>query len=494
MKKNIIITDRKSALAKLIADYDILTPQEYFSNDLDILNKAKKLQFINLCRSYDYLSAGYYCSLFAEARRQKMLPDVNTLLELNWKRIHSLFLDELDEILQSLNGKIEPDKNHHIRIYFGQTREPIFAALAKEIFAYIHCPMLDVVLSRPSNKNPKIKSIEPLSIDKIPIEEKGFFVESLQAYTGAKRQRQKSPQTYKYHLAILCSPEDEYGASNPKAIKNFIKAGEKLGVYVEVLTSQDISRLNEFDALFIRDNTVVNNHTFRFAKKAAFEGLVVIDDPLSIIRCGNKVYLEEYLRKANLPRPRSMIIDKSFLKSFDSSTFPFDFPVVLKVPDSSFSLGVKKADNAPEFKKMAEAMLGNSELVIIQEFMKTSYDWRVGVLNGEILYVCKYFMADDHWQIYNHDSQGDEKYGYVKTLAIHETPKDVLTLSLKATKIIGDGLYGVDIKEGPNGDFKIVEVNDNPNIDAGFEDEISGMALYEKIIQDFIRRIDAIGS
>ncbi len=62
------------------------------------------------------------------------------------------------------------------------------------------------------------------------------------------------------------------------------------GSRTELITRDDSNRLSEFDALFIRETTSVDHHTNRIARKALAEGLVVIDDPESILRCSNKVY------------------------------------------------------------------------------------------------------------------------------------------------------------------------------------------------------------
>ncbi len=51
------------------------------------------------------------------------------------------------------------------------------------------------------------------------------------------------------------------------------------------------------------------------------------------------------------------------------------------------------------------------------------------------------------------------------------------------------GLYGVDIKE-VNGKFYIIEVNDNPSIDAGVEDAHLGDQLYLNIMSSISNRID----
>ncbi len=47
----------------------------------------------------------------------------------------------------------------------------------------------------------------------------------------------------------------------------------------------------------------------------------------------------------------------------------------------------------------------------------------------------------------------------------------MVDIGLRAAQLIGDGLYGVDIKENADGIF-VVEVNDNPNIDHGVEDHV----------------------
>jgi glutathione synthase/RimK-type ligase-like ATP-grasp enzyme len=70
---------------------------------------------------------------------------------------------------------------------------------------------------------------------------------------------------------------------------------------VEFLERADYGRLLEFDALFIRETTAVNHHTYRFARRAAQDDLVVIDDPQSILRCTNKVWLAQRMTRAGVP-------------------------------------------------------------------------------------------------------------------------------------------------------------------------------------------------
>jgi glutathione synthase/RimK-type ligase-like ATP-grasp enzyme len=275
-----------------------------------------------------------------------------------------------------------------------------------------------------------------------------------------------------------------------KALRKFEEAADELNVYTEFITREDYSRLAEFDALFIRETTSVNHHTYRFSRKAHAEGLVVIDDPWSILRCANKVYLAERLAQAKVPAPRTVILQKESLKNSPAS-LGVTFPCVLKQPDSAFSKGVVKAENEADFREKLDTLFEKSDLIIAQEFMASDFDWRVGILDRKPFYVCKYYMAQGHWQICNWDGEsiGDRRFGRSETLRVEDAPPAVVQAALKAANLIGDGFYGVDLKQ--IGDkVVVIEVNDNPSIDAGVEDLVLKDELYLTVIRSIINRID----
>ncbi|MGH8018519.1 MAG: ATP-grasp domain-containing protein, partial [Opitutaceae bacterium] len=165
------------------------------------------------------------------------------------------------------------------------------------------------------------------------------------------------------------------------------------------------------------------------------------------------------------------------------------YPLVLKIPDSAFSLGVFKVANEDEFRAKAADLLDDSDLVLAQEFLPTDFDWRVGVLDRKPIFVCRYFMSKDHWQIYNHARKAAESSGDFDSMPVEKAPPAVIETALHAASLIGDGLYGVDLKQ--KGDkCCVIEINDNPNIDAGVEDESLGQKLYERIMQSFFERIE----
>ena len=121
--------------------------------------------------------------------------------------------------------------------------------------------------------------------------------------------------------------------------------------------------------------------------------------------------------------------------------------------------------------------------------MPTDFDWRVTVFDRRPLFVCKYFMAPGHWQVIKRDPAARGE-GRTQALAVGEAPEIVISTAVRAADLIGAGLYGVDLKQIGDKCY-LIEVNDNPNIDAGNEDQVLGNALYREILGVFARRIAA---
>jgi glutathione synthase/RimK-type ligase-like ATP-grasp enzyme len=241
--------------------------------------------------------------------------------------------------------------------------------------------------------------------------------------------------------------------------------------------------------LFIRETTAVDHHTYQFAQKAEFAHMPVIDDPNSILKCANKVYLAELLRENDLAMPRTDILYRDQPSALERTADLLGFPLVLKIPDGSFSRGVHKAATMEELKERSKELFQSSVLVLAQEFMYTDFDWRIGVLGGRPLFACKYFMSIGHWQIYNHSAKSSQRSGGFETIAVEQAPAEAIKLAVKACSLIGTGLYGVDIKQ--SGDrFSIIEVNDNPNIDAGVEDGHLGKLCYLRVMEHFFSEME----
>ena len=232
----------------------------------------------------------------------------------------------------------------------------------------------------------------------------------------------------------------------------------------------------------------------RFAHRAEREDMVVIDDPVSILRCTNKIDLHDRLRSLFRPTPRTEIVFRDDARKLEALPDLLGLPIVLKIPDGSFSRGIHKVETPEQLKAAAEQLFQHTALLLAQEYLYTEFDWRIGVLDGEPLYACQYFMSRGHWQIYDHApkagaGKGTVRSGGFKTLPIREAPSEVVRLATRASNAIGNGLYGVDLKMVKDRTV-IIEVNDNPSIDAGVEDAYLGEDLYRRIMSEFLRRLE----
>ena len=196
--------------------------------------------------------------------------------------------------------------------------------------------------------------------------------------------------------------------------------------------------------------------------------------------------MHELFTANGVPTPQTWIIDRRFLDEHDLGEF--EFPLVLKIPDGSFSTGVFKVDSPETLRRKALEMLKASDIILAQELLYTEYDWRIGLLDGKPLFAVQYKMARNHWQIYKHSASGRATSGPSVTVGVEQVPAGVIDVAVAAGGLIGNNLYGVDIKQTDKGLF-VIEVNDNPNIDAGVEDEILKDALYFRLLDSFYQRI-----
>jgi len=145
----------------------------------------------------------------------------------------------------------------------------------------------------------------------------------------------------------------------------------------------------------------------------------------------------------------------------------------------------------PGLNARAAELFVDTDLILLQEFMPTDFDWRVGVLDGEPLFVCKYMMAKKHWQIVKHEANGQAIEGGFECVPVGEAPRDVVDVAVKAASLIGNGLYGVDLKQNERGVF-IIEINDNPNMDHGVEGAVLKDAMWEKLLNWYLVRLNPI--
>lgn len=479
-----IVVDRLGDLPAAVAVYPAMTARDYIMQPRASRRTVPKI--LNLSRSYGYQTLGYYCSLLAEARGHKVVPTVATVLELTRRSSYTYALAELEDTLNRTIRRLAdpPTASFRLLVCLGQVDDSRFARFGRQLFDWFRCPILEVFVK--AGETWRVRKLAPMAITELNEAGKAQLGAAIQAHV---RQPWKSPRAKappRFTLGVLLDPKEVLPPSDLATVRHFERIAESIGLGVEIIGRKDFDRIAEFDALWIRENTSIDHHTFRFAKRAEQEGLPVIDDPASIIRCTNKVYLAELLHGNGVPTPKTVIL--SSVKDLDPLERQLSYPMVLKIPDGSFSRGVAKVGDRAELERMVRGMLEDSDLILAQEFMYTAYDWRVGVLDGEPLFVSQYLMARRHWQIVRHTDGGRPLEGGFRTVPVQAAPRDLVEVAVRAARLIGRGLYGVDLKATERGVF-VIEINDNPNLVHDVEDAAERDEVWRRIAGWFLRRL-----
>jgi len=486
MSSWVILVDNLKDVSNTETPHKVMTVREYLMHPK--LFAGANPTILNLSRSYAYQGAGYYASLLAEARQHRVVPTVETMIELSRKQLYQHALPELEDRLNRCLRKMaaaDAAGVTRMMVYLGQIGDPVLEPFARLLFDWFRAPVLEVVLEDGEWRS--IRRIRVVSVDDLTPEERSLFLAAVESYTTRPWRAPKQRALMKYSLAVLSDPKEDLPPSSIASLKYMAKVAARHGVEVVPIGRGDLDRLAQFDALFIRETTNIDNHTYRFARRAVQEGMPVIDDPVSMIRCTNKVYLTELLNSNGIATPKTIVL--SSLKEAGDLEAQLGSPVVLKIPDGSFSRGVFRVAGAEPIREKLKELFQESAILLAQEYCPTDFDWRIGVLDGEPLFACQYQMAKKHWQIVRHEAGKKSVEGGFKTISLAETPPAVVDIAVRAARLIGDGLYGVDLKM--IGDrVVVIEINDNPNLDHGVEDQAERDIVWDQLIRWFVRRLE----
>lgn len=264
---------------------------------------------------------------------------------------------------------------------------------------------------------------------------------------------------------------------------NFRQAALELGHHLDFLLKNDVKYLKNYDAVFIRALTDPLNASYIVSRIAELNGIRVLDRSSDIRVCSDKINMYTHLKKAGVPMPRTEFLDHEELSDGNAKDFfeSMGIPLVLKAPNSSFSAFVEKVSTPDEFVRVGKKFLRRADIIVVQQYIPSRFDWRVVLLDGKVISIVKYIMKENAWKIVDHDHDGKLLMCDTQGMDIGEVDPKLLEVALLAGNSIGKGLYGVDIKEVDN-EYFVIEVNDNPNIDEGLEDSKSPR-IYEWIIR-----------
>src|SRR5438552_5127504 len=132
-------------------------------------------KLVKLSRSYAYQSKGYYASLLAEARGHRVVPTVETMLELRESKLYEHALPELEDELNRCARKADyqPEAEFRLLVCFGISADPRFEAFGRLLFDWFRCPALEITV------NPgtwlSIERIRPRTITRLATSDATFF-------------------------------------------------------------------------------------------------------------------------------------------------------------------------------------------------------------------------------------------------------------------------------------------------------------------------------
>jgi glutathione synthase/RimK-type ligase-like ATP-grasp enzyme len=271
------------------------------------------------------------------------------------------------------------------------------------------------------------------------------------------------------------------------ALMRLGQVAQKLGHRLDFLFRPDMYKIPQYDAVFIRALTDPLNSSYIASRLAQMNGVRVLDDPDSIFICCDKLNMYRCLQRAGVPMPETVFLQENDLTIETGSELltTMGAPLVLKAPNTSFSMYVERVSTPEDLVRVGKRFLRRADRVVAQKFIRSEFDWRVGVLAGEPLYVCQYLIPKKRWKIMTYTDAGKTISGQVKGFQLAKAEPRLIDRAVQAAAAIGNGLYGVDLKQVDD-DFVVIEVNDNPTMSEGEEDQASP-ELYERLIRYLVR-------
>lgn len=488
MYKTIVVVDEGWCFDSALS-LPVIPFQQYLK-EYPKLNQPK-VRVVNLCDFRSYPGLGYYCSLLAEARQHAVLPSVSVINDVrHFSEQMVINLDFSAWLPKAQDDGAEQPASRSLS-FFGWVAADPWKKLARQLFERYPLPIAAYTIS--FERGQAQLTIQPLSFSDLTEAEQSQCLEQLMGYSDRVwRRRTAVKRQQRWDMAIVVDSTESHPPSDKEAIKRFIKAAASVNIHADVIDTPIAQlELAQYDALFLRQTTYIDHPTYQLARKAEAKGLVVMDDPTSILRCCNKIFLHDAFSYQEVPTLKTLFLLSAAAEELDFVEAELGYPMVLKMPESSFSKGVFKITDRAMLQERVEALLPETSMLLLQAYLYTEFDWRIGILNNRPIYACRYFMARNHWQIYNHGVKRNRTGSY-ETLPTYEVPKPVLKAAVKAAEIIGNGLYGVDIKQQGQQVY-VMEVNDNPSIDQGVEDEYLGNDLYRLIMGEFAQRLEKRG-
>lgn len=262
-------------------------------------------------------------------------------------------------------------------------------------------------------------------------------------------------------------------SANPKlySTKRLVEAGEKRGHHMQVVnhTKCDIIIEKKNPHIFYQGKELKNVDAIipRIGASVTFYGTAVVrqfemmkvfstTESVALVRSRDKLRSMQILARAGLGLPKTAFTNyskdvESVIESVGGA------PVVIKLLEGTQGVGVVLAETKKAAESVLEAFNGLQARVIVQQFIKEAggADIRAFVVDGVVVGAMKRQGKEGEFRSNLHRGGSAE--------VIQLTDEEENT-ALKATRILGLGIAGVDMLQSKSGPM-ILEVNSSPGLE-----------------------------
>ncbi len=281
---------------------------------------------------------------------------------------------------------------------------------------------------------------------------------------------------------------------NLYSTKRLVEAGEKRNHEIIVVdhTKCDIiiekkkpaimykhELLTDIDAVIPRIGASVTFYGTAVVRQFEMMKVFTAVESQALMRSRDKLRSLQVLSRAGLGLPKTVFTNyskdvKDIIKRVGGA------PLVIKLLEGTQGLGVVLAENDNAAESVLEAFNGLQARVIVQEFIKEAKgaDIRIFVVDGVVVGAMKRQGKEGEFRSNLHRGG---------TSQIIELSADEENAALKAARIMGLGIAGVDLLQSARGPL-ILEVNSSPGLE-GIE-AATGKDIAKKIIHYIERHAD----
>ena len=153
----VILVDTPKDFPNADTPHKVITTKDYLARTN--LFRGTRPKIINLSRSFAYQSRGYYCSLLAEARGHRVIPSVETMVDLGARQLYAQAAARTRRRARqgaSPRPTTRPCRTR-ILVYFGEVEDQRFDRFGRLLFDWFRCPVLEVTVE--NGDRPQIKRL-----------------------------------------------------------------------------------------------------------------------------------------------------------------------------------------------------------------------------------------------------------------------------------------------------------------------------------------------